>query len=71
MLPPTGVHWCYRWRLHWPMMPLWPEAKTSSAAKGVLATVGDVQEAVLVLVIFVHVRHKSSCTCLLTSEVFG
>ena len=46
-----------------------PEAKTSSAAKGILATVGDVQEAVLVLVIFVHVRHESSCTCLIACEM--
>lgn len=33
-----------------------------SAAKGVFTTVGNVQEAVLVLVILIHIRHESGCT---------
>jgi len=36
-------------------------ARARSAAKRVLAAVGDVQEAVLVLVILVHVGHEGGC----------
>ncbi len=35
--------------------------RARSAAKRVLAAVGDVQEAVLVLVVFVHVGHERGC----------
>ena len=39
-----------------------PKARSPSAAKGVLATVGDVQEAILILVVLIHIRHERSCT---------
>jgi len=35
--------------------------RLQAAAEGVLATVGDVQEAVLVLVLLVDVRHQGGC----------
>lgn len=32
-----------------------------SAAKGVLAAVGNVQEAILILVILIHIGHERRC----------
>lgn len=34
---------------------------TPSAAKGVLAAVGNVQETILILMILIHVRHEGRC----------
>ena len=37
--------------------------RLQSLAKGVLPAISDVQEAILVFVVLIHIRHESSCRC--------
>ena len=37
--------------------------RLQSLAKGVLPAISDVQEAILVFVVLIHVRHESGCRC--------